>query len=292
MHHPYILYAFTIFVFGTNWYAIKVQLPHAPIEISILYRTIIATASLVAWNLYKKESFRFSLKDHLYLCGLGLSIFSVHYFFIYEATRYLLSGVLAVSFSLVSFLTILNNVIFFREKPTVRVVLGAFMGIMGLVVFFWHEILSASQQEATLQGLSLSMIGTLIFSFGGIFSKRNSRARVPLIPGMTMAMVYGFVATLLYAVWKGGAYVLPLSPSYWSGVLYSAIPGSIIAFWCYLQLIKTEGPERAGYVTVIFPVVALCVSWMLEGYQWSLPDIIGIILVMSGSVLVMKRLPS
>jgi hypothetical protein len=37
---------------------------------------------------------------------------------------------------------------------------------------------------------------------------------------------------------------------------------------------------------VLFPVVALNVSAFAEGYQWTVPALLGLVLVMSGNVLV------
>jgi drug/metabolite transporter (DMT)-like permease len=68
-------------------------------------------------------------------------------------------------------------------------------------------------------------------------------------------------------------------------------PGSIIAFLCYLKLVKDMGPEQAGYTTVLFPIVALLVSWALEGYEWSMADLLGLALVITGNVLVMRKKP-
>jgi len=44
--------------------------------------------------------------------------------------------------------------------------------------------------------------------------------------------------------------------------------GTIIAFGCYLKLIGKIGADRAAYATMLFPVVALGISTVYEGYQW------------------------
>ncbi|MNR29589.1 hypothetical protein D3C85_1469850 [compost metagenome] len=49
------------------------------------------------------------------------------------------------------------------------------------------------------------------------------------------------------------------------------------------------GPERAAYCTVLFPVVALNVSAFAEGYQWTAPALVGLLLVMAGNVLVFRK---
>ncbi|KGS10742.1 hypothetical protein OA77_30850 [Pseudomonas coronafaciens] len=49
------------------------------------------------------------------------------------------------------------------------------------------------------------------------------------------------------------------------------------------------GPERAAYCTVLFPIVALNISMWVEGYQWTLAALLGLVLVMAGNVLVFRK---
>ena len=63
---------------------------------------------------------------------------------------------------------------------------------------------------------------------------------------------------------------------------------SIIAFWAYLTLIGRIGADRAGYANLVFPLVALLISTLVEGYQWSLDAVAGLGLVMAGNWLVMR----
>ncbi len=48
---------------------------------------------------------------------------------------------------------------------------------------------------------------------------------------------------------------------------YLAVFGSAIAFGCYLALIRHIGSARAAYTSVLYPLVALGISTVVEGYQ-------------------------
>ena len=76
---------------------------------------------------------------------------------------------------------------------------------------------------------------------------------------------------------------------YIGSLLYLAIPGSVIGFTAYLTLVGRMGPERAAYCTVLFPLVALNISAVVEGYQWTPPALLGLLLVMLGNVLVFRK---
>lgn len=286
-----ILYIITVLIWGTTWFAIKLQVGHAPDEVSILYRAFLATLCLLAWCKIKGFSLRFKLKDHLFLCGLGLSMFSLHSLFVFGATHYLVSGIIALVFSCVSFLSIVNNYIFFRIRPSLNISLGVMIGMTGLCIFFWNDLAQFDVQGNFLKGLTLAGIGTLIFSMGSSISIRNNSQKLEIIPSMAVSMVYGMLALLIYTSTQSISFVLPESYIYWTSLLYLVIPGSIVAFLCYLKLIKNIGPELAGYTTLLFPTVALAVSWAFEGYDWSLNHLAGLVCIIIGNVLVMRKRP-
>ncbi len=286
-----ILYIINVLIWGTTCFAIKLQVGHAPHEISIFYRAALASLCLLAWCKIKGLSIRFKFKDHLFLCGLGLSMFSLHYLFIFNAAHYLVSGVIAVVFSSVSFFSIANNYLFFRIKPSLNISLGALISIAGLCVFFWHDLDQIDVQGVFLKGLIFASIGTLIFSLGSSISKRNSNQGLELIPSMAVGMVYGTIAIFIYTLTRSTQFVFPKSIVYCASLLYLALPGSIVSFICYLKLIKNIGPDLAGYTAVISPIVALIVSSAFEGYDWSFTHVIGIVCVVIGNVLVMSKKP-
>ena len=61
----------------------------------------------------------------------------------------------------------------------------------------------------------------------------------------------------------------------------------MVAFACYLKLIGNVGPHRAGYVVVMFPLIAIVLSLLFEGlslepYMW-----LGMALILAGNVAVL-----
>jgi drug/metabolite transporter (DMT)-like permease len=96
----------------------------------------------------------------------------------------------------------------------------------------------------------------------------------------------------MLSVWclvKGIPFDMEWNARYIGSLLYLVIPGSVIGFTAYLTLVGRMGPERAAYCTVLFPVVALNVSAFAEGYQWTAPALVGLVLVMLGNVLVFRK---
>ena len=54
-----------------------------------------------------------------------------------------------------------------------------------------------------------------------------------------------------------------------------------------ISLIGRIGASKAAYATVMFPVVALALSTVFEGYVWSLSSVSGLVLVLLGNALIL-----
>ena len=114
-----------------------------------------------------------------------------------------------------------------------------------------------------------------------------------LTPWTTTAwgMMYGALILLAVTLVQGLPWRFDPSPTYVGALLYLAIPGSVIAFLAYLTLVGRIGADKAAYSSVLFPLVALNISAVLEGYVWTASAMAGVALVLLGNVLVFARLP-
>src|SRR5439155_11400328 len=102
-------------------------------------------------------------------------------------------------------------------------------------------------------------------------------------------MGYGALCSLAIAAVQGLPLVYDARLSYSLALLYLALFASVIGFGCFLTLVQRIGADRAAYSSVLFPVVALGVSTLLEGYRWTPLAAVGVALVLLGNVLVLVR---
>ncbi|MEC7140144.1 MAG: DMT family transporter, partial [Pseudomonadota bacterium] len=100
------------------------------------------------------------------------------------------------------------------------------------------------------------------------------------------AMLYGASLMLALSLIRGQELAIEVSWQYIGGGLWLAVFGSVLAFSAYLTLLGRIGASRAAYATVLFPPIALGISTLVEGYQWSWSALIGLPLVLVGIVLI------
>lgn len=285
----YILYSITVLIWGSTWLAIKLQLGVVPPEASIAYRFALATVLLMAYVYLRQLQMRFNLIDHVYMALQGLLLFSVNYLLVYLAEQYLTSGLVAIIFSMIIILNVIFGALFLGNPIRPRVVIGATIGLIGLVVVFWPELSSIDPTSGRALGLLLCLGGTVSASLGNIVSARNQRAGLPVIQSNAFGMAYGTIIMLFLAVIRGVEFNFEVSINYISSLIFLAVFGSVVAFSTYLTLLGRIGVDRAAYVTVLFPVIALILSTLFEGLSWDIVGIVGVILVLIGNAIILLR---
>jgi len=277
-----------VFFWGLSWYAIALQLGDIHPLVSIAWRFFIAGAVLCAWLLVRDE-FKWPKRTEVVrVCALGLFLFCANFTSFYFATGYITSGLISVVFASAVFITVLNQWVWARVVPARKTLVGAVFGITGIALLFAPSIqtnLSAGN-SGPLIGLALSILGTWFFSVGNLVSASLSSARAHLPSVVACAMLFGSLICAITALALGESLALPWDITYLAALVYLAIGASVIAFVAYLTLVKREGADKAGYATVLFPIVALAVSTFLEGYTWSVMGILGVTLATLGALIV------
>ena len=287
--NTFTLYATTVLVWGTTWFAITLQLGVVHPTVSVAWRYLLAALVLVAFCVATGRSLRVPLARHPVIAAQGLFLFSLNYVVFYHAAASVESGLLAVVFSTIVFMNMANGALMFRTRVTARVLLGAVLGLGGIVLVFAPEIAAMQPDRAALQGLALGVGATYLASLGNMASSHNQRHGVPVLQANTLGMAYGAVFSLLVAWLQGGQLQVEWTLRYLGSMVYLAVFGSVIAFGCYLTLLGRIGADRAAYATVLFPIIALAISTWLEGYQWTPLALAGVVLILAGNVLVLRH---
>lgn len=283
------LYAICVLIWGSTWFTIEYQLGYVAHAYSSFYRFALATLFLLIYCLYKKLPMRFGIKQHLWLVLLGITLFSLNYLLVYEAQEYLTSAMASVIFSSVVIVNIINARIFFKTPISKEVIIGALLGMTGIVMIFWKDLQGFDLENNTFYGLMIALIGVMAASIGNMVSVQTQKYDIPVIQMNTYGMAYGALFSLLAGLAQGRTINYDPAPSYSVSMIYLSLFGSVIAFGAYLTLLRRIGVHKASYTVVLFPVVALIISTFFEGFVWTWPIAMGIGLIGLGNLFVINR---
>jgi drug/metabolite transporter (DMT)-like permease len=281
------LFAIASLIWGSTFFAITLQLGEAPPAVSVAYRFFLAAATLFVICLVRRDSLRLPLRAHRWMALQGILTFCISYLCTYESEQYVVSGLVAVVFALMVFWTPLLSRLFFGTAISRRTIACGVAAIAGVALLFWHSIgvawaeFQAGGSAHFIAGVILALVATIASSAGSIVVTKV-QSECPNLP-LTMAwsMLWGAMLVTVWLLLKGERFVLPSSPTYWAGLVYLSIFGSVIAFFAYFTLIGRIGAQKTVYIGVITPVLSVLLSIKLEAYRPGAIEFAGMILCLA-----------
>ena len=283
------LFVATLFCWSPTWYLIKFQLGYVDPLVSVFYRFVTASLIIFIYLAIKRRNLKFSFNHHIWFLFFGTCLYSINYVFFYTSNTYLISAFPAIVFSTVVIMNILGEWFYFKKKPTIKTLLGATIGMIGIIIIFNNEIFNFSLSNGAHIGLFLALLGTFCASTGNMIHQKNLNNNFPLIQTIAFAMLYGSLVTLLITQLNNTELLFEFTFRYIASLAYLSVFGSIFAFIFYLKLLEKVGPGRAGYIGVVMPVIALLISTIFENLEWEPDLIMGLPVLIIGAVLVINQ---
>ena len=286
------LFAICVVVWGTTWHAITYQLYDFSAESGVALRFALAGAAVLAFCRWRGVPLGYSLADHGALALQGVFLYGVSYVCVYQAERYVPSGLVAVGYSASPLLAGIGASLLFGAALGRRFVAGGLLGLCGVVLIFWTEITHASGGDRATLGALFTVASVLLSAVGSLTASRNRRRGIALLPALGFGMLYGALAAFVVALVLGRALAWPTAPSWWLSLFYLAFAGSVLTFACFLTLQDRVGVGAAGTVGVMTPLLALVVSLAFEGFRPDALTAVGAALAVAGNALMLTPAPS
>ncbi|SEM70278.1 Permease of the drug/metabolite transporter (DMT) superfamily [Sphingomonas gellani] len=264
-------FAVVTLIWGSTWLVIRDQLAVVPPGWSVTYRFIVGGLGMTGWALVRRDSWRIGGEGALFAVAIGLLQFCANFNFVYQAERFITSGLVAVVFALLLVPNALLARIFLGQRMGGQLLAGSAVAMAGVVLLFVHEVRSdPSGGHTILAGLGFTLSAILAASSANVLQATETAKRFPMAPTLAVAMFAGAALDAALAWTMSGPPRFDPRPSYLAGILYLGLFASALAFPLYYRVLRVIGPAKAAYSSVIVPVIAMLLSTLFEGYRWSL----------------------
>ncbi|WP_038498504.1 DMT family transporter [Janthinobacterium agaricidamnosum] len=289
-----LLFLIASLIWGSTFFAITLQLGEVAPAISVVYRFGLASAALFALCYFRGDRLRLSWKTQYWMMLQGFATFALSYVCTYGSEQYLVSALVSVLFALMVFWNPICSRIAFGTPLTWRTWCAATVAMCGVTLLFYHSIASAWKEIIHggsghfLLGFSLAMVATISSSVGNVLVVKVRQHSSNVMLTMAWAMFWGSLMVAVWATITGQPWQLPSRPSYWAGLFYLAIFGSVIAFNAYFTLIDRIGSQKAVYIGVVTPVISVLLSIQMEHYRPGPSEWAGMILCLSSVAWALK----
>ena len=283
---------FAIFtaIWGSTWIVIRDQIGTVPPQWSVAYRFIIAAIAMALVSKWRGEKLALGREALLPALFLGFAQFCINFNAVYLAEQHITSGVVAIIFALFLIPSTLLAWAFLGHRPTSRFLWSSLVAIAGIGLLFVHEFQqhAARAAEITL-GIALTFGGMVGAAAANVYQARDEIRRFPLFSMIAWSMAAGALLDAAFAFAMTGPPVFDSRPGYVLGLLYLALPASVITFSLYYPVVRKIGPAKAAYSSVLVPIIAMGFSTALEGYRWTPLAVAGAVLALGGMAGALSR---
>jgi drug/metabolite transporter (DMT)-like permease len=276
-------------IWGSTWIVIRDQIATVPPIWSITYRFIIAACAMFAFALASGASLRIGRQGHILALAFGIPQFFLNFNLVYAAEHYITSGLVAVVFALLMVPNSALSWLFLKHRVTGRFMLGSAVALAGVALLFIQEMrASSATPREVLLGIGLTLLGVLAASAANVMQGAKRMRSRPIAAMLAWGMFYGVIANAVAAWILYGPPVAEARFGYWAGLVYLGLFASALAFTFYFRLLRSIGPAKAAYSSVLVPILAMSFSTAFEGYRWSLLAVAGGMLALTGLVIALR----
>lgn len=203
--------------------------------------------------------------------------------------QYQVTGGIAAVFNATSplFAAFLAHALTQDEKLSVNKVGGIVIGIFGVAVIAWQDIIHGS--EAGLLAKAAMLGAALCYAVAGIYG-RTFRGTPPFVVAVGQ-MVWALIISLPFALLIGRPWEAPMpSDAALLACLGTGVFASALASMFYFTLLKRAGATNALLVTLLLPLTPITLGALFLGHTLQPTDVAGGLLIAFALLVIDGRL--
>jgi drug/metabolite transporter (DMT)-like permease len=172
------------------------------------------------------------------------------------------------------------------EKLLMRRVAGVLTGLIGVVILHGDDLGFNNSQGA---GILLCLAGAFSYGLSALYARRKLSNSPPLATAafqlLASSLMMAIVATAFEQPWR---LAMP-GVTTWLAMLGLAGLSTALAYIVFFQILRRSGSTNVMLVTLLIPVTAILLGWLVLGESISRREIIGALVIGSALLLIDGR---
>ncbi|TDE31429.1 MULTISPECIES: DMT family transporter [Flavobacterium] len=259
---PVLALCWVSFFWGTTWIASKEGVKHMPALQLAAIRQFIGGLLYISFFLFKKTPWPKGkqwktiviLSILNFVLSNGLSTWGV---------KYISSGLGAIIGAIVPLWIVI--ITFFRGERLARLtVIGLIISFGGVCVIFYDHLSDFMIPDFRF-GIILSLIATLTWAFGSLYTKKKAASFNPYF-SLGLQMFISSILLFAYNGATGTSVSLSAVPaiSWWS-IAYLVVFGSVLTFIAFIYALQNLPAEISSIYAYINPIIAVILGAVIFG---------------------------
>ena len=248
-------------------------------------RVVLAGLTMLIFVLLSPKNRQGIRENYKVLAVVGLLSAAIPFILFAFSARSVNAGVLAVLNASVPMMSGFIASVFFKDRLSKKQILGLVIGVIGVVILMSENLFG--EQSAALGSALLPMAYALLACVGyaaGANITRNYLEKVSPVAITAGSLIIASMIMLPVAIYEF-PYGKSISLTAWAAVICIGVFSTAIALIFMNQLIKSIGPVRATSITLVIPIFAIILGYLLLGEALDTPAIIGSMVILFGTYL-------
>jgi drug/metabolite transporter (DMT)-like permease len=281
---PSVVFFAICLIWGSTWLAIKVGLEFLPPFLFAGIRFAVASVFLiflvpVLHVRIPRDAFSWGV-----MLLLGFFQVTLAYGLVFWGQQYISSGLAAVlSATIPFFVVIFAHVLIKTESITRRKIVGICGAFVGVIIIFWHSLISGQGLSAQLSLLGgLAVVGSAVSAgLGAVIAKKYSSRIAPASNVMVQSILGSVTLSVVGVVTERGI-AFQFNPTAIAAVLYLGVIGSALAYVGWYWLFTKTTATNSSLILLIQPIIALLLGWLILQEELEPVVALGTLLILSG----------
>jgi len=210
---------------------------------------------------------------------------------------YIPSGLASILNATTPLFTVLVMAAAGDEKLHARRVVGVVTGLIGVIILHGQDLHGQDPGFQSGEGVGILLCLAAAFSYGlsALYARRKLSNSPPLATATFQLLASGLMMTIVAAVFER-PWQLPMpGVTTWLALIGLSALSTALAYIVFFQVLRRSGSTNVMLVTLLIPVTAILLGYLVLGESISLREIIGALVIGSALLLmdgrVLKLIP-
>lgn len=269
-----------------SWFAMKMQVALSDLSVYTLigHRCFASGLIVLIGLIILKKSIKVSKKAIPFILGMGFCHACMNFIVIYNAVKFIPSGLVSSMFSLSISLCEIIAAIWEKRKTNRIIIITGISGSVGILMMLWPKIADSSfDLHGYSIGVSLTLLAVIFFALGVVISGELNKKfpKINRFATFSYSFIFGGSLAMLISIATGNSIGISTSKGYLISMAYLVPFATIVVFLSIYYLTSKIDPAKVNYTSLVYTPSSMMVSTFFEGWKWYPVSIFGIAVVVA-----------
>jgi drug/metabolite transporter (DMT)-like permease len=261
----FVAFGLVYFFWGSTYLAIDIAVERIPPALMCGIRFLIAGVFMLAFCGLRRRKVSYNLRQLGQMAVIGILLLVGGNLTLSYAETHIPSGLAALIVAVVPlWFLVLDSLLLGDHHVSARGKAGLALGVAGLVVLLWPQLLSSTHLGRQQLWASLSLQGGCFsWALGSVLAKKWKSPDVDPFSATAWEMIAAGLANLLIAFAIGDLARVAWTARGVSAVAYLVVFGSWVGYTAYIWLLGHVPTSKVSTYAYVNPVVAVFLGWLI-----------------------------